>query len=403
MQHDIVSKKYDVIIIGAGVAGSVLARLLAEAGVAAVLVEKDEFSGKTNACGGLFDRPYFDRYVSDSAVMEQQITKNTFVMPWGEVCFDCDQVTVKRRVFDRHLAESAALKGAELLNNTKALSWSMAQSGCVQFTLQNLKTKQEYMVEAKIAAFCDGPNSLAIQNPRFDSKKNKKFWAYAYAYEVKGIPFEANIMKVYLDQRLFPWGYGWIFPNRQDSNIGVGTIISEIDKGIKLKEKLFEFIDEYKTTAPLLHGCEIVDKKGGFIPMWLVKNFSDDSQVVLGDAAGMVSPLFGAGIDYAIEAAQVCAPALIEALKNKDYSRRCLQKYDNALNAGFLKDLRKQMLVARIIIFSRKFGKSWPIKALAVIAFGGKYTRWNKIRILFYPLLGKPGDKDTNHEMLAHK
>lgn len=403
MHQNIVSKKYDIIIVGAGVAGSVLARLMAEAGVSVLLVEKDEYSGKTTACGGLFDRPYFDRYVTDSAVMEQMITKNVFVMPWGEVSFDCDQVTVKRRVFDRHLAENAALKGAELLNNTKALSWSVPETGGVQFTLQNLKTKEEYPVEAKIAAFCDGPNSSAIQNPRFNSEKNKKFWAYAYAYEVQGIPFEANVMKVYLDHQLFPWGYGWIFPNRHESNIGVGTIVSEIDKGIKLKGKLFEFIDEYKTTATLLHGREIVDKKGGFIPMWLLENFSDDSQVVLGDAAGMVSPLFGAGIDYAIESAQACAQVLIEALRNNDFSGRQLQKYDQVLNNGFLKDLKKQMLVARIIIFSRKFGKSWPIKVLAVIAFGVKYTRWNKIKILFYPLLGIPKVKDESHELLAHK
>ena len=136
--------------------------------------------------------------------------------------------------------------------------------------------------------------------------------------------------------------------------------------------------------------------------MWLNNHFSDVSQVVLGDAAGMVSPLFGADIDYAIDAAEACAPVILEALRKNDFSQLQMMKYDLAVENKFGKDLRKQMLLARIIIFSQKFGKRWPIKILAVIAFGMKYTRWNKIKIMLYPLLGKPRLIEDDRQNIKH-
>lgn len=396
-------EKFDVTVIGAGIAGSVLARLLAQAGKSVLLVEKDAFSGKTNACGGLFDKSYYDHHFSNEGLIEQRISKNTFIMPWGEVTFDCDQVTVKRRYFDRSLAEMAQAQGAVLRNHSRALEFNVQAPGLVVVRIQDLESKREYEVESKIVAFTDGPKSLAAINPLFNAKKNKRFWAYAYAYEVEGIPFDADTIKIYLNKDLFPWGYGWIFPNKTESNIGVGSIYANKLNAAGIKKKLIYFMNGFRQTASLLAQRDIVDKKGGYIPMWLIDNFADDSQVVLGDAAGMVSPLFGAGIDYAIEAAEACAVVLTDALKQKSYSRIELQKYEQKIKSGFIADLKKQMLIARIIIFSLKFGKHWPIKILAVIAFGAKYSRWNKIKILFYPLLGKPAAVKNVQQNLSHK
>jgi len=396
-------ERYDVIVVGAGIAGSVLARLLAEKGVKVLLVEKDEYSGKTTACGGLFDRPYFDRYVDDPSIIEQEIKRNVFIMPWGEVTYECDQVTVKRRKFDRYLAERAQQSGAHLVTLTKAVDYRVKSLGAVEVTLNHRKSRETRTVQAKLVAFADGPHTLAKANPLFNYEPNRPYWAYAYAYEVEGIPIDPQEIKIYLDERIAPWGYGWIFPNRNDSNIGVGTIQAEIDRGIKVKEKLFYFIEEYEKTGPLLKDRKIVDKKGGFIPMWLIQHFADDSQVVLGDAGGMVSPLFGAGIDYAIEAAEAAAPVILEALAHNDFTRHRLQRYEANLEDRVLKDLRKQMLLAKIIIHSLRFGKRFPVKILAAIAFGAKYNRWNKIKILTYPILGKPKPLTQDSQFLSHK
>ncbi|RMH61311.1 MAG: NAD(P)/FAD-dependent oxidoreductase [Calditrichaeota bacterium] len=396
-------ESFDVVVLGAGPAGSVLARLLAEKKHRVLLVEKDAYAGKTTACGGLFDKPYFDKYVDDPSVMEQHITRNVFRMPWGEVTYTCDQVTVKRRVFDRYLAERAADCGAVLRTRTKAVDWQVRGPGDATVTLHDLETKKKYDVRTKIIAFADGPHTLAKKNPLFDYTPNKPYWAYAYAYEVEGVATDPHEMIIWLDKKLFPWGYGWVFPDSDVSNIGVGTIQAEMDKGIKVKDKLFAFMETYPGSAPLLKNRAVTDKKGGFIPMWLIDYYSDTSQVVLGDAAGMVSPLFGAGIDYAIDAAEAAARTLDEALQSGRFDATFLAAYDQRLKQGFLKDLRKQMLVAKIIIKSLLFGGQWPVKILAVIAFGGKYTRWNKIKILLFPLLGRPRVKEEDGALLSHK
>ncbi len=324
-------------------------------------------------------------------------------MPWGEVVFDCDQVTVKRRKFDHGLAEAASKKGALLRNRSKAIGYERQKNGYMVVLVKDLIQQTEYEVQTKIIAFADGPHSLARTNLLFNSEKYKHFWAYAYAYETTGIPFEPDTIKIYLDKELFPWGYGWIFPNKSDSNIGVGTVLAGKADGPQIKKKLFHFIDDYKETAALLSGSEIVDKKGGFIPMYLIDTFVDDAQVVLGDAAGMVSPLFGAGIDYAMDAAEACAPVLLKALETGDSSRSALLEYEQIIKKGFVADLKKQLLIARIIVFSLKFGRHWAIKILAVIAFGIKYSRWNKIKILFFPLLGKPKSRDKVAQTVNHK
>ena len=394
--------KYDVIVIGAGIAGSVVSRLLAQKGFSVLLVEKDEYSGKSTACGGLFDRSYFDRYVSDASIIEQEINKNVFHLPWGSVIYDCNQVTVKRRVYDRYLAQQAHLAGAKLLNKVRAIDYQVATAGKVLVALQDVWDKRQWQVQTKMILFADGPHSLAHKNNTFARQIKKRYWSFAYAYEVEGIPVPRNEAHIYFVPKLFPWGYGWIFPDKNESNVGVGTILPKIQME-KIKQKLFDFLQHFQQTAPLLKKREIKDKKGGFIPMWMLKRMSADSQLLLGDAAGMVSPLFGAGIDYAIDAAEAAAKITENALKSGNFNASFLNRYDRDIEVRFGKDLRKQMLLAKIIIFSQNFGRYWPVKILTVIAFGAKYSRWNKIKILAYPILGQAKTIDVQNDILSHK
>ncbi len=394
--------KYDIIIIGAGIAGSIAAKLLARQGYSILLLEKDPYSGKTNACGGLFDRPYFDRYVNKPSVLEQRIKKNIFHLPWGNVVYNCDQVTVKRRVFDRYLSEQAAAAGAKVMYLQKVEDYVLEKVGQVVVTVRDIQKKQLWQAQAKAIIFSDGPNSLAFKNPRFQKQVKKQFWAYAYAYEVEGVACPGDEAHIYFSPQIYPWGYGWIFPNKKESNIGVGSILSEIKKAA-LKPKLFYFLNKFPATAPLLKNRKIVDKKGGYIPMWLMSHCTDDSQVLVGDAGGMVSPLFGAGIDYAIEAAEAASLVLSRAIQKNEFSAAFLKQYDQEIYQRFGKQLRKQMMIARVIILSQRFGRYWPVKLLSVSAFGAKYSRWNKIKILTYPLLGKPKVNENRQPVIDHK
>ncbi len=389
--------KYDVAIVGAGIAGSVAARLLAEKNISVLLLEKTTFSGEKAACGGLFDWPYFNRHVHDSNIFEQRIRKNVFHLPWGKVVFHCDQVTVKRRKFDRYLAEQARKAGAIVKHQQKVLSYVVQKSGCVRLEVKNISTGEIWEAHASIILLADGPKSLAHQNPVFGKQLKKRFWAYAYAYEVDSVVVPADEAHIYFAPQLYPWGYGWIFPDKEVSNVGVGAVLPELRKK-PLKGQMQTLLQHFPATAQLLKKRKIVDKKGGYLPMWMLNRLSDDSQLVMGDAAGMISPLFGAGIDYAIEAAEACVPVVENALSTGDFSAKNLEAYDRAVEERFGRNLRKQKILARLILFSLNFGRLWPMKILSIVAFGVKFNRWNKIKIFFYPLLGRPQSRNGSEK-----
>lgn len=379
---------FDVIVIGAGIAGSFLARVLAENSLSVLLLEKDSVPGKSAACGGLLEEEDFNKCQLSQEVIEQHIKKNIFDLPWGTVTINACQVTVKRRNFDYQLARMAVNNGAELRTSSKAIDYNVSQAGHVSVTIHSQIDERIYKVSSKIIAFCDGPTSLAHQNTKFNYRASKKYRAYAYAYEVESQPIDTDTIRVIFDHRLFRWGYGWIFPNAGNSNIGVGTLLKLCPDFADIKKKQNYFIDGYPKTKGYFSGNQVTEKKGGYIPMRLLKRFSDDSQLVLGDAAGMVSPIFGAGIGYAIKAAGIAARTICDAVKQNRFEACYLNRFDRELN-DLIRDLKKQFLVSRIIIFGAKFGKRWPIKFFAVIAFGANYKRLDKLRILFHPLLGQ--------------
>lgn len=384
-------KEYEIIVIGAGPAGSAFARLMADKGRSVLLLERQEYSGKVTACGGLLSRSHFDRFVHDTAVIEQEINKIDFIFPWSEVAHEDKFVTVQRCIFDRYLAEEAERRGATLMTSTTATDYQVIKPGEVTVTVKKKKTKDTETFKGKFIAFADGPFSMAAKkNPRFDPKPKKDYWAFAYEYDLDGVTIEPDVCKIYLDQRLVPWGYAWIFPDKDMMNVGVGTILPEMQDREDLKRSLEFMLEKHPVTAPLLKDAKIRRRNGGYIPMRLLDEYCDDSIALIGDSAGMVSPLFGAGIDYCLDAAAILADVVEEGLETGNLGRDQLTKYDQGMENGFFKDLKHQNRASEIIIKSLRFHKSLPTKLLSVAAFGAEYNRFNKVKTLFYPALGEP-------------
>ena len=110
-------KKSDVLIIGAGPAGSTVAKETAKDGFSTLLVEKDTFPGENKICAGNINNSLLDLNVPER-IVEKKICGSITHFSWGEKITAGDSINVYRRDFDNFLANEAVKREALLLTST---------------------------------------------------------------------------------------------------------------------------------------------------------------------------------------------------------------------------------------------------------------------------------------------
>lgn len=361
----------------------------ADLGWSVLLLEREEYSGKSSACGGLLSKAACMEFINEPDIVEQEINQTDFVFPWGTSSVDLPLVTVQRCRFDRHLAENAGAAGATVLHNTVVTDFEVVSTGNVVVEAKRRNPDEQFKARARICVFADGPASISAKMPVFDPEQYKRYWSFAFAYEVEGVTMPGNVCKIFLDPDFIQWGYSWIFPDKDQMNVGLGTILPEMKKPPGLKQSLQHFLTDYPLSKPYLKGQKVLRKNGGIIPMHPQKQIYDDSVVLTGDAAGMVTAMFGAGLDFSLQASKVLADVLNKALRANDCSKKVLSEYQEKAYPNIMRELKRQSNASKLIIASMKAHRTLPIKLLSVLGFGD-YNRWNKIKTVFYPALGTP-------------
>ena len=131
-------------------------------------------------------------------------------------------------------------------------------------------------------------------------------------------------------------GYGWVFPLKTKLNIGVGTF----GKG-SLNRNLFnDFVKKsFKLPSKTINKLKI---EGFPIPTYkLPKNFSHDNAFLIGDAAGLVDPVSGEGIHYAIRSGKIIADVIL-----KDHNNLLKERSDHIFNNSIKKDIIPDLMVS---------------------------------------------------------
>jgi len=106
---------FDVVVVGAGPAGSAAAYRLASDGWRVALLERSDEPGKDDVCGGMVSLPMVKRFGVFPDAVEKGMRCELHVLPWGVIENITEQCTFQRRVFDRLLARRAVAAGAELM------------------------------------------------------------------------------------------------------------------------------------------------------------------------------------------------------------------------------------------------------------------------------------------------
>jgi len=315
------SEPYDIVVIGAGPAGSSAAQAAAQRGARVLLIDRRQRVGVPVQCAELVPQ-WISRYASFSSTCTvQRVEAMVTHLPDG-ISYEMKSpgYMLDRSLFDKELAASAILSGAKISIETRALG--LSSEGLVVE-----RGSKEEVIQSKVFIGADGASSSVA---RFVGQPPLKTIA-ALQYEVV-LPERRNHVDVYFHKD-YEGGYAWFFPKGRTANAGVGVVTSKASQLSNLLGKFLDSLMESKT----LQEIQVVSKTGGFIPCEPRQKIVLGNVLLIGDAAGHAHPITGAGIFNAVMAGEIAGRIAAEAVERDDL--RYLGNYETEWQEAFGKSL----------------------------------------------------------------
>ncbi|HEX2053358.1 MAG TPA: geranylgeranyl reductase family protein [Actinomycetota bacterium] len=332
------SGEYDAIVVGAGPGGSAAAFWLASAGLKVALLEKKPL-GRDKVCGdGLTPR-------ATKALVEMGVRPATdsyhrirglrvigagrsMELDWPTLSnFPDHGLVAARRVLDKDITLRAVEAGAELLDRTEAVE--PVREGAVLKGVRWVRKEQadgggvvkadEGVMLAPFTIVADGASSSFGRSlgVRMDPSYPLGLGIRAY---YKTDRHTDDFIESWLELRkgdlLLP-GYGWLFPLGDGTmNVGVGLLqTSKKSLGVNLNRLQHDFVDVLPKSYGITHESVTGPYKSARLPLGLsIRKPYGNGFLCIGDAAGMINPFNGEGIDYALETGKLAAGMVSAAL-----------------------------------------------------------------------------------------
>jgi geranylgeranyl reductase family protein len=364
----------EVIVVGAGPAGSTVATYLARAGVDVLLLEKTEFP-REKVCGdGLTPRgvkQLIDLGIDTSEEAGWVHSRGLRILT-GDLTLELDWpdltsyppygVSRTRHDFDDLLAKLAVKAGARLYERTMVTGAITSPAGRVvgvEAKVGPEKTVVHY--RAPLVLACDGVSarlalSVGIQ------KNEKRPMGVAVRQYYKSPRHDDPFIEGHLelwdrsdprDPKLLP-GYGWAFPLGDGTvNVGLGMLSTSASfRNTDYRALLRQWLDGTPEEWGYREENAIGKVGGAGLPMGFNRTpHYRDGLLLLGDAGGMVSPFNGEGISAAMESAQIAAEVVVQALARREgpSRERALEAYPRAVGELMGGYYRLGNVFARII------------------------------------------------------
>ncbi|MDE3059078.1 MAG: NAD(P)/FAD-dependent oxidoreductase [Bacteroidota bacterium] len=309
---------YDVIVVGAGPAGSTAARYAAANGASVLMLEKDRDVGYPVRCGEAVSHEGVMQFIEPDPKWITSTVKNfRLVAPNGNSVvprLDGAGYVLERRVFDYELAKLAAGKGAEVI--TKAYVYDLLKDGDGEVTgVKALIKDVKVEISSKIVIGADGVESRVGKWAGIDTTCHIRDMESCAQMTISGIDVDGETLDFYFGDEVSPGGYLWVFPKgRHTANVGLGLSVEEAKKKSAI-QFLQEFIEKkFPDAAVLTHIA-------GGVPCaktcdTLVKN----RVMLVGDAGHQVNPVSGAGIISGMIGGMIAGEVAAEAVQKNDLS-----------------------------------------------------------------------------------
>ncbi|MCL5030157.1 MAG: NAD(P)/FAD-dependent oxidoreductase [Bacteroidetes bacterium] len=304
--------EYDIIVVGAGPAGSMAARFAAEKGVSVLMLEKDRDVGYPVRCGEAISKAGVEEFISsDEKWITAHINKFSLNSPDGSeavVEFNDAGYVLERRIFDYELAKTAANAGAEILTRAY-VNGLLIENDKVCGVKYEYRGEQKEL-KAKIVIGADGVESRIGRWAGLKTHIHFKDMECCAQVTASNIKIDSDTLYFYFGQQYAPGGYFWVFPKGKNiANIGLG-VSGMVGKKRSALSYLNNFMDNNYPAAPVLTSIA-----GGVPSTVTLKKISSPGIMLVGDAARQVNPLSGGGIASGMIGGSIAGRIAGEAVK----------------------------------------------------------------------------------------
>ena len=372
---------FDVVVVGAGPAGSCAAIELARAGRSVLLIERGPFAGSKNMYGGVvyprildelipqwWNEAPIQRWVTRRSTMimtpEQALTIDFRSQNWGRPPYN--GATAYRPDFDHWLAGKAEEAGARLLCSTVVTGLLRDDAGRVVGVRTD---RPDGDVRASVVIACDGVNS-------FIAKEAGLYTDVDAANYTLGVKETIELPTHVIDERFGVRdnegvdieiigctegvnGGGFLYTNRETVSIGVVLKLPKLAAQQKRPEEIIAAMKAHPAIAPLVRDGIVREYSAHVIPeagYSMLPGLVADGLLVAGDAAALclAAGIWLEGVNFAMASGMYAGRAAAEAVARHDVSKAGLGSYRRRLESTFvLKDHRKLRRIPGLVLSDR--------------------------------------------------
>ena len=356
---------FDVIVVGAGLAGSAAAVTMAQRDLDVLMIERGRFPGAKNVFGGVLYTPTLRELVDiEDAPLERYIAERRFGMltdedetavsispgEWHDPPHN-DSYTVLRGEFDEWFAEQAVEAGATLVTRTTVTG--LLRDGERIVGVETDRPDGE--IRADCVVLAEGGNSLVSEGAGLKDTERRENIAVGVK-EVLEFPDDENAIEDrfrlsddagasyhYFGEGAVgdSFGGGFIYTNEDTVSVGLAYRLSDAATSQPDPEATLNAFKTHPAVAPLLRGARTVEYTAKTIPEGGPDSIPDlvhDGAVIVGDTAGLVlnNGIHLEGTNMAVESGYHAGVAIADAVERGTVTAEALAGYRDALEASFV-------------------------------------------------------------------
>jgi len=315
----------DVVVVGAGPAGSLAARTAAELGAEVLILEEHPEVGLPVFCAEALSLQGIEACGVEAKppIVCQEITKaRVFAPDMNYVDLASSEwrgFSLNRDLFDRLLSINAVEAGAKLMTSTTVTGVIREGKSVVGVNASNEGGSLE--VKAKVVIGADGHSSVIRRTAGF------RRWfpdvGICAQFKLGGLSIDhPEINEFYLGSNIAPGGYAWVFPKSSEvANVGLGVRRIHKDPPIV-------YLRKWVSSDPRFRDAEVLLTNGGICPAsGQLDRIVDDGVLLIGDAAGQLIPVTGSGIHSGAASGKIAGEVAAMAAEEEDVSSKRLSEY----------------------------------------------------------------------------